>query len=82
MMSETLLKGLVFWDLTILARWKLTEVSEEYIALIFSNLCKKPTWSGQQACSVFCLLRAGFLLDLLLDPEDGESMFLRNVSWL
>jgi hypothetical protein len=30
----------------------------------------------------FCLLLAGFLLNLLLDPEDGDSTFPRNVCEL
>jgi hypothetical protein len=28
--------------------------------------------------SACCLLRAGFLLGLIIDPEDGGYMFLRN----
>jgi hypothetical protein len=31
-------------------------------------------------CSACCLLHAGFLLDLLFDPEDGGDMLLRNVG--
>jgi hypothetical protein len=27
-----------------------------------------------------CLLRAGFLLGLLFNPEDGSDMFLQNIS--
>jgi hypothetical protein len=50
------------------------DVSEENIASVFRV--------EKYAC--FALLatcfRAGFLLGLLFDPEDGSDMFLRNVG--
>jgi hypothetical protein len=35
----------------------------------------------KQSCNC-CLLRTGFLLSLLFNPEDGHDMFLWNVGWL
>jgi hypothetical protein len=39
-----------------------------------SEPSKKLAWSRHQA--------TGFLHDLLIDPEDGVNMILRNVGWL
>jgi hypothetical protein len=33
-------------------------------------------------CSDYYLLHADFLLGLFFDPEDRDSMFLRNINWL
>jgi hypothetical protein len=52
----------------VLIRWESTDVSEQYIASIFSN-----------HSSDYCLIHAGFLLGLLLNPEGGSYVFLRNV---
>jgi hypothetical protein len=51
-------------------------------SVLKGKLSKKPPQSRQQAeqISACCLLHAGFLLGLLLNPEDGTDMFLRNVS--
>jgi hypothetical protein len=46
----------------------LTDFWEKHIASIF------------RACSASSLLRAGFLLGFLFDPEYGDDMFLRNVD--
>jgi hypothetical protein len=32
--------------------------------------------------SAYCLFFAGYLLGILLDPEDGVSMLLQNISEL
>jgi hypothetical protein len=32
--------------------------------------------------AAYCLLRAAFLLGLLIDPEDGSSRFFRNIDEL
>jgi hypothetical protein len=37
--------------------------------------------SSGTACSACCLLHAGSLLGLVLDPEDGGDMLLWNVGW-
>jgi hypothetical protein len=34
---------------------------------------------GSLQISVYCLLHVGFLIGLLVDPEDGSDMFIRNV---
>jgi hypothetical protein len=48
------------------------------LAKAISNLAGGQNTSGL-AC---CLFYAGFLLGLLINPEDGGDMFLRNVSLL
>jgi hypothetical protein len=40
----------------------------------------KPSKKPEKSISVGCLLHAGFLLGLLLNPEDGDDMFLRNIA--
>jgi hypothetical protein len=47
---------------------------------------KSPVSSDITPCSLakvsfftYCLFHAGFLLRLLLEPEDGGHMFIRNV---
>jgi hypothetical protein len=56
----------IFWDMTLCCLVK-ASVSEERITSIFmfkdqGELC--------------CLLCAGFLLNILFNPEDGGDMFL------
>jgi hypothetical protein len=62
-------------------RWKSTHVSEEHVAYIFGveekaeqETSVKAKWKQR--------FRAGFLLGLLLNPDDGDDMFFRNVCWL
>jgi hypothetical protein len=40
-----------------------------------------PTFS-QATCSACCLFHVGFVLGLLVNPEDGVGMFLRSSGWL
>jgi hypothetical protein len=42
-----------------------------YILNIALGLASPATW-----------FHAGFLINILLDPEDGDDMFLRNIGWL
>jgi hypothetical protein len=36
--------------------------------------------AGYKSSSACHLIRAGFTVGLFFDPEDGDDMFLRNVS--
>jgi hypothetical protein len=55
--------------------WRSTDVSEEHVPTHLHKLA----WGTALADGY--PFRAGFLLGLLLDPEDGD-MLLRNVTWV
>jgi hypothetical protein len=69
------------WYITPCSLLKPTEVSKEYIALIFRVVQQtKQETNMKQAGSTICLLHAVFLLGLLFNHEDGSDMFFRNIS--
>jgi hypothetical protein len=61
-------------------KWNVSSDPEEITKS--SMFCEKKT-SRKPACSRACyLLRAGFLLDLFFETENGSDMFFRNVGLL
>jgi hypothetical protein len=78
--------SLYFWEFYLLG-YKTVQSEESQptfrknMSLLSSNSKSKPskTPAWGSAC---CLLHAVILLCLLLDPEDGNEMFLRNIGWL
>jgi hypothetical protein len=50
------------------------------ISPIFSGSMSRPNKKTEKSTSTGYLLHAGFLLGLLLNPEDGGDMFLRNIA--
>jgi hypothetical protein len=36
--------------------------------------------TGSKQSSIYCVFHAKLLLDLLFNPEDGDEMFIMNVS--
>jgi hypothetical protein len=67
----------VFWNITLCSPLKSTDVSEEHIASIFRVEEKAEQETRARLATFF---RAGVLLDLFFDPEDGDDTFLRNVG--
>jgi hypothetical protein len=45
-----------------------------------SEMANKPTRNPSESMWQAESFHAGFLLDLLFDPEDGDKMFFRNVG--
>jgi hypothetical protein len=77
----TVVAGGKLWSVVVAMKWqrfcwKSTDISEEHIAPIF-----RVEDSAEQKL-VACKLRAGFLFSLLLEPEDGGYVSIRNVGWL
>jgi hypothetical protein len=59
---------------------KLTDVLEEHLASIFSVKEQAKQETSMVQSSACCLLYAGFLLGLLLDPENGGDMFSKMLD--
>jgi hypothetical protein len=57
-------------------------VSQIYLKETFENKTNFFRAEKKAPETTCCLLRAGFFFGLLLDPEDGVNIFLRNVNCL
>jgi hypothetical protein len=75
------LKSSIFLDITPCSPFEVTDVSEEHVASIFrvEQYSKQETTMESMGSACY-LLRAGFLLGLFSDPEDGGDMFFRNIG--
>jgi hypothetical protein len=58
--------------------WNASSDPEEITKI--SMFCEKKPSKKSARSRAFYLLRAGFLLALFFDPENGSDMFLRNIG--
>jgi hypothetical protein len=79
-------KSSVFWNIVpyslVKLNWCFKVMCPLHLQSLNISQAGNQHEAGSKKCSVYCLFHTGFLLGLLLTPEDGVGMFLQNVSWL
>jgi hypothetical protein len=76
-LTAEIMNNSLFWDIPPCSR---LEVNRRFGRTYCIHLLRQRITQARN--SVSHLLRAGFLLCLFFDPEDGSEVILRNVCWL
>jgi hypothetical protein len=77
------IKSIIFWSITPCSPLKVNRhFGGTYRLHLQGRRIRQARYQRESRCQAEFYFKAGFLLVLFLDPEDGGDMFIRNICWL